>query len=194
MNTRTKILLVEDSPSILAIYKNMLTIEQFQVTTAVNGMEAIKALSQERPDAVLLDLMMPIMDGYKVLQVIKTDPKLSKIPVLVFSAKGQPEEIEKALSLGAAGYVIKATTKPKDVIEKIRAILQSKTTDAQEVTHYNLQIVDNAFDAQKLSDDFQLGNFACPKCQTKMLLNLIPDFSHNTPWFCGKFICPKCHT
>ncbi len=194
MNTRTKILLVEDSPSILAIYKNMLTIEQFQVTTAVNGMEAIKALSQERPDAVLLDLMMPIMDGYKVLQVIKTDPKLSKIPVLVFSAKGQPEEIEKALSLGAAGYVIKATTKPKEVIEKIRAILQSKTTDAQEVTHYNLQIVDNAFDAQKLSDDFQLGNFACPKCQTKMLLNLIPDFSHNTPWFCGKFICPKCHT
>lgn len=194
MNTRTKILLVEDSPSILAIYKNMLTIEQFQVTTAVNGMEAIKALSQERPDAVLLDLMMPIMDGYKVLQVIKTDPKLSKIPVLVFSAKGQPEEIEKALSLGAAGYVIKATTKPKEVIEKIRAILQSKTTDAQEVTHYNLQIVDNAFDAQTLSDDFQLGNFACPKCQTKMLLNLIPDFSHNTPWFCGKFICPKCHT
>jgi DNA-binding response OmpR family regulator len=196
MTPRKKVLLVEDSPSILAIYKNMLTIEQFQVTTAVNGMEAIKALSLDKPDIVLLDLMMPIMDGYKVLQVIKTDPKLTKIPVLVFSAKGQPEEIEKALSLGAAGYVIKATTKPKEVIEKMRAIL-SQTPAAQTeqaVTHYTLQITEGAFDAQKLSDDFKLGNFACPTCRTKMLLDLIPDFSHNTPWFCGKFFCPKCNT
>lgn len=192
MSARTKVLLVEDSPSILAIYKNMLTIEQFQVTTAVNGMEAIKVLSLERPDVVLLDLMMPIMDGYKVLQVIKTDAKLSRIPVLVFSAKGQPEEIEKALSLGAAGYVIKATTKPKEVIERIRTILLNKTPAEQEVAHYVLQIVEDAFDTKKLSDDFNLGNFICPKCQTRMLLDLIPEFSHDTPWFCGKFFCPNC--
>jgi DNA-binding response OmpR family regulator len=177
----------------MAIYKNMLTIEQFQVTGAVNGMAAIKAVSQDRPDIVLLDLMMPIMDGYKVLQVIKTDPKLSKIPVLVFSAKGQLEEIEKALSLGAAGYIVKATTKPKEVIERIRAVL-SQTPSVQEVTHYNLRIAEGVFDAQKLSDDFQLGNFVCPKCQTKLLLDLVPDFSQNIPWFSGKFVCPKCNT
>lgn len=193
MNTRTKVLLVEDSPSIMALYRNMLTIEQFQVTAAANGMEAIKALSLVRPDIVLLDLMMPIMDGYKVLQVIKTDPKLSRIPVLVFSAKGQPEEVEKAITLGAAGYVIKATTKPKEVIDKIRAILSQTRSEQQEFTHYTLQIAEGAFDAQRLSDDFKLGNFVCPACQTKMLLDLIPDFSYNTPWFSGKFFCPKCN-
>ncbi|MHB8881227.1 MAG: response regulator [Thermodesulfovibrionales bacterium] len=184
-------LLVEDSPAIQAIYKNALTFEQFQVMTANNGMEAVKVLSQERPDIILLDLMMPVMDGYKVLQVVKTDPKLSKIPVLVFSAKGQPEEVEKALSLGAAGYVVKATTKPKDVIEKIKTII-SQTHAGQEVAHYVLGIREDAHDAGKLSDDFKLGNYRCPVCQTTMLLDLIPDFAQETAWFSGKFICPKC--
>ena len=97
---RNKILLVEDSKVIQQMYRNKLLLEEFTVVTADNGMEAIKSLSQEKPDLILLDLMMPVMDGYKVLQVVKTDPKLSGIPVLVFSAKGQPEEIERALNLG----------------------------------------------------------------------------------------------
>jgi len=192
MNTRTKVLLVEDSVSIQALYRNMMTFEQFQVTPANNGMEAIKALTKEIPDIVLLDLMMPIMDGYKVLQVMKTDPKLSRIPVLVFSAKGQPEEVEKALSLGAAGYVVKATTKPKEVIEKMKLIL-SQRPSVQEVSHYSVQINEGALEAQKLADDFKLNNFTCPTCQSKMLLDLIPDFSHNTPWFSANFFCPKCN-
>ena len=191
MIARTKILLVEDSPAIQAIYKNALTIEQFQVTTASNGMEAIKVLSQDTPDIILLDLMMPMMDGYKVLQVVKTDPKLSRIPVLVFSAKGQPEEVEKALSLGADGYVVKATTKPKDVIEKIRTLI-NQTPSGQEVTHYIIEIKENAYDAGKLADDFKLQGYKCPVCQTPMLLDLTPDFSHKTPWFSGKFFCPQC--
>ncbi len=192
MMTRTKVLLVEDSTAIQAIYKSALTIEQFQVTTAINGMEAIKVLSQEIPDIILLDLMMPVMDGYKVLQVVKTDPKLSKIPVLVFSAKGQPEEVEKALSLGAAGYVVKATTKPKEVIEKIKAII-SQTPSVKEVAHYLLEIREETYDAGKLAGDFKLQGYKCTACQTPLLLDLIPDFTHDTPWFSGKFICPQCN-
>jgi DNA-binding response OmpR family regulator len=92
---RNKVLLVEDSKAIQQIYRNKLTIEQFQVLTADNGMEAIKLLSQEKPDIVLLDLMMPVMDGFKVLQVIKTDSRLSSIPVLVFSAKGSPKRSKR---------------------------------------------------------------------------------------------------
>src|SRR4030043_981604 len=99
------------------MYRNKLTFEQFQVLTADNGMEAIKILSQEKPDLILLDLMMPIMDGYKVLQVVKTDPRLANIPVLVFSAKGQSEEVEKALNLGPPCIILKATTKPNEVVE-----------------------------------------------------------------------------
>ncbi len=191
MVTRSKVLLVEDSKAVQQIYRNKLTLEHFQVHTADNGMEAIKALSTEKPDIILLDLMMPVMDGYKVLQVVKTDPKLSKIPVLVFSAKGQPEEVEKALNLGAAGYIVKATTKINEVIDKIRMTISRQPVE-QEVTHYTVGIRTDAYDAKKLAEDFKLGDLTCPACNSGMVLDLIPDFSHDKPWFSAKLFCPRC--
>jgi len=188
---RNKILLVEDSKVVQQMYRSKLTLEQFTVLTADNGMEAIKILSHETPDIILLDLMMPVMDGYKVLQVIKTDPRLSEIPVLVFSAKGQPEEVEKALNLGAAGYIIKATTKPNEVVEQIKKVLSQKPR-TQEIKRYVLEIRENLHDAKKLASDFNLDEFKCEKCRSALLLELIPDFSHETPWFNGRFFCPKC--
>jgi CheY-like chemotaxis protein len=190
---RNKILLVEDSKVVQQMYRSKLTIEQFTVLTADNGMDAIKVLSQEIPDLVLLDLMMPVMDGFKVLQVIKTDPRLADVPVLVFSAKGQPEEIEKALNLGAAGYIIKATTKPNEVVEQIKKVLSQKPK-VKELTHYLVEIREDAYDEKKLSSDFNLNNLKCPKCQAPLLLELIPDFSHETPWFSGRFFCAKCRS
>lgn len=190
---RNKILLVEDSKVVQQMYRNKLIFEQFNVLTADNGMEAIKILSQEKPDLILLDLMMPIMDGYKVLQVVKTDPRLANIPVLVFSAKGQSEEVEKALNLGAAGYIVKATTKPNEVVEQIRKVLSQKPK-VQELTRYVVEIRENSYDAKKLSSDFDLNDLRCRKCNAPLLLELIPDFSHETPWFTGKFFCPRCQT
>ena len=189
---RQTILLVEDSKVVQQMYRNKLTFEQFNVLTADNGMEAIKILSKEKPDIILLDLMMPVMDGYKVLQVIKTDPKLSNIPVLVFSAKGQPEEVEKALNLGAAGYIVKATTKPNDVVQQIRKVIDQKPT-VHELTRYLVEIRENAYDAKKLAADFNMNELRCQQCQAPMLLELIPDFSHKTPWFTGRFVCPRCN-
>jgi len=189
---RNTILLVEDSKVVQQMYRNKLTFENFNVLTADNGMEAIKLLSKEKPDIILLDLMMPVMDGYKVLQVIKTDPKLSAVPVLVFSAKGQPEEVEKALNLGAAGYIVKATTKPNDVVKQIRKVLDQKPK-VHELTRYLVEIRENAYDAKKLAADFKMNGLRCQLCQAPMLLELIPDFSHETPWFTGRFVCPRCH-
>ncbi len=188
---RKKVLLVEDSKIVQQLYRNKLTLEQFSVITADNGMEAIKILSSEIPDIILLDLMMPVMDGYKVLQVIKTDPRLSKIPVLVFSAKGQPEEVEKALSLGASGYIVKATTKPNEVVEQIKKTLEQKPP-VQEITSYIVEIKEDQHDAKRLSSDLKLNEMKCQKCGNVLLLELIPDFSHKEPWFSGRFFCPKC--
>ncbi|MDP2157312.1 MAG: response regulator [Nitrospirota bacterium] len=187
-----QVLLVEDSKAIQQMYRNKLMMEQFAVITADNGMEAIKALSLSKPDIILLDLMMPIMDGYKVLQVVKTDQKFKDIPVLVFSAKGQSDEIEKALSLGAAGYIVKSVTKPNEVVEKIRAALTQKPAE-QAVAHYRIEIKETLYDAKKLSEDFKLNGFVCSSCNVPMLLDLIPDFSHDATWFTAKFICPRCH-
>jgi len=188
-----QVLLVEDSKAIQQMYRNKLMMEQFAVVTADNGMEAIKALSLSKPDIILLDLMMPIMDGYKVLQVVKTDQKFKDLPVLVFSAKGQPDEVEKALSLGASGFIVKSVTKPNEVVERIRAVLSQKPVE-QKVSHYTVEIKETIYDAKKLSDDFKLNGFICHSCNVPMLLDLIPDFSHETPWFTGKFYCPRCHT
>ncbi|MEW6570179.1 MAG: response regulator [Nitrospirota bacterium] len=188
---RNKVLLVDDSQIVQQMYKNKLTLEQFNVITADNGMEAIKMLSTEVPDIILLDLMMPVMDGYKVLQVVKTDPRLSHLPVVVFSAKGQSEEVEKALSLGAAGFIVKATTRPNEVVEQIKKIVSQKPA-VQEIARYVVEIKRDAHDAQKLISDFGLNDLKCDKCQSSLLLDLISDFSHEETWFSGRFFCPQC--
>jgi len=186
-----QVLLVEDSKAIQQMYCNTLMMEQFAVVTADSGMEAIKALSLSKPDIILLDLMMPIIDGYKVLQVVKTDQKLKDIPVLVFSAKGQSDEIEKALSLGAAGYIVKSVTKPDEVVEKIRAALSQQTAE-QVVVRNRIEIKETLYDEKKLSEDFKLNGFVCPSCNVPMLLDLIPDFSYDTPRVTSKFVSPRC--
>ncbi len=120
---QNKILVVDDAEMFQNIYRSKLMSEGFQVTIANNGMEAIKILSEEKPDLILLDLNMPVMDGFKVLQAVKSDPKLSSIHIIVLSSRGQPDEIEKAVNLGADGYLIKATTKPNEVVGKVKEVL-----------------------------------------------------------------------
>lgn len=118
-----KVLLVDDTEFYQRAYKNKLMPEGYLVTTAGNGVEALKCLTQEVPDIILLDLMMPIMDGFKVLQAVKADARLQKIPVIIFSAKGATDEIEQAIKLGASDYLIKSTTTPNKVLEKIKQVL-----------------------------------------------------------------------
>jgi CheY-like chemotaxis protein len=119
-----KILLVDDTEFYQNMYKTKLLTEGYLVTTANNGLEAIKAITSDRPDMILLDLMMPLMDGFKVLQTIKADPNLKEIPVVVFSAKGNTDEIGKAIAAGATDFLVKATTTPNKVVEKINQIMK----------------------------------------------------------------------
>jgi DNA-binding response OmpR family regulator len=186
-----KVLLIEDSKLVQQMYKNKLLIEKFEVITADNGMDGIKSLTSHVPDILLLDLMMPVMDGYKVLHVLKTDAKLKNIPVIIFSAKGQPEEIEKALHLGATDFIIKATTKPDQVVERIRKVL-SESKKSKDIPHYDVQFDIAALDAQKLSSDLGLNNFVCMTCGSPLILNVIPEHSMGKSWIAGKFTCPKC--
>lgn len=118
-----KILLVDDTEFYQKMYKSKLLTEGYLVTTANNGLEAIKAITADKPDMILLDLMMPVMDGFKVLQTIKSDPNLKEIPVVVFSAKGNTDEIGKAIAGGATDFLVKATSTPNKVVEKIKQIM-----------------------------------------------------------------------
>ena len=121
---KEKVLIVDDTEFYQRAYQTKLLSAGYLTRVAGNGVEALKALMTEKPDLILLDLMMPIMDGFKVLQAVRANPDLQNVPVIVFSAKGASDEISKAFEAGANDFLVKATTTPNKVVEKIKEILQ----------------------------------------------------------------------
>lgn len=119
-----RILFVEDDPRSRAIYKGKLLSAGFEVIEASNGIEAFKILQEIKPHLIVTDLWMEGMDGFKILQLLKLNPELSEIPVIILSARSIPADIEKAIRLGAKEFLPKATTSPIKLLEKIRHYLQ----------------------------------------------------------------------
>ena len=118
-----KILLIEDSDFVQRTFITILSSNGYEVSVANNGSEGIRQALAQPPDLILLDLMMPVLDGFKVLATLKQNPTCAEIPVVVLSAKGASEEIQKAISLGAKDYLVKSTTPPKKVLEKVKQFL-----------------------------------------------------------------------
>ena len=113
MATKGKILLVDDEPSILKILSIKLRVSGYQIITALNGNEALKLIKSEKPDLVLLDVIMPGMDGFEVLQKLRV---FSKLPVIIVSAR--PEYSKQAINLGANAFI----SKPFDIDELLKKI------------------------------------------------------------------------
>ncbi|MCK4454369.1 response regulator [Candidatus Parcubacteria bacterium] len=121
MNT---ILLVEDDPSLIDIYTTKLKQDGFSVRVAKNGQEAFELLKKEVPDLLVLDIVLPQVDGWDVLSKIKENKKWEKIPIVILSNLGQKAEVEKGLKLGAEEYLIKAHYTPSEIVEEIKKILK----------------------------------------------------------------------
>lgn len=100
-----EILVVEDDESIRNLIVSQLQDAGFEVSTAADGLEGLAAIRDRRPDAVLLDINMPRMDGFTVLERLKNDPETSDLPVLMLSAQSSPEDIRRAVQLGANDYI-----------------------------------------------------------------------------------------
>jgi len=120
---KQRILLVEDDAFLASIYAQKLEVEGYDVSLATNGEDGLKLAAKESPALVLLDLVLPQMDGFEVLAKLKQDAATRKIPVLILSNLGQSEDIERCMDLGAAGYIIKAHSLPEETIAKVREIL-----------------------------------------------------------------------
>ena len=118
------ILLVEDDPFLIDIYTTKLEQDGFLVKVAKNGQEAFKLLKKKIPDLLILDVVLPQVDGWNVLSEIKENKKWKKIPVVILSNLGQRAEVEKGLKLGAEKYLIKAHYTPSEVVEEIKKILK----------------------------------------------------------------------
>jgi len=118
-----KILLIEDDPFLSSLLGNRLKKEGFELVNVKSGNEAGKLLKSEKPDLVLLDIILPGKSGFEVLEEIKSDPQVAKIPVMIISNLGQDIDIEKGRELGVADYIVKAQVSIDDLVKKIRTYL-----------------------------------------------------------------------
>jgi DNA-binding response OmpR family regulator len=119
---RPRVLVVEDEEALAKVLKLRLEIEGFEVRLAADGKEAMASIAKQRPDLVVCDLMMPVMDGKDVTRAIKTDAKLRSIPVLILSALKREAEMEELKRLGADDFAAKPFDS-KELTARIRSLL-----------------------------------------------------------------------
>ncbi|HBH71574.1 MAG: Response regulator receiver protein [Parcubacteria group bacterium GW2011_GWC1_42_11] len=120
---KKKIMVVEDDEHISKVYEIKFAKEGIDVSLARDGEEAIVKITAEKPDVILLDLMIPKKDGFGVLEEIKKNPELANIPVIILSNLGQKTDQDRALALGANEYLVKVDYSIQDVINKAMGYL-----------------------------------------------------------------------
>lgn len=121
-NNKTIVLLVEDDPFLSSILQLKLEKESFQVVRAGDGEEALNLLIEQRvkPDLVLLDLILPKKNGFEVLENIRQDPLLEKLPIIIISNLGQPSDIDRGKALGIIDYFVKARLSIDELVKRVK--------------------------------------------------------------------------
>jgi len=122
-NESKKLLLIDDDPNLILLVKDYLEFRGYEVITAENGREALEILSQQMPDMIICDIMMPEMDGYTFVERVRQNPDLDGIPFLFLSAKGQSQDRVKGLSKGADVYMVKPF-EPEELVAQVESSLK----------------------------------------------------------------------
>ena len=119
-----RVLLVEDDTFLANIYKTKFEMEGFKVTVAENGELGLNEAKKNKPDVILLDILLPKMDGFTVLEHLKDEASTKDVPVILLTNLGQKDDVEKGLKLGAVDYLIKAHFKPSETVDKVKKVLK----------------------------------------------------------------------
>ena len=119
-----RILLAEDDRFLRKAAEATLRQRGFSVLTAADGEEALRVARSDAPDLILLDLIMPKMQGFEVLRILKEDPRLAPIPVIVLSNLGQERDVRQAMEAGAAAYYVKAGLTLQDLVKRVEEALE----------------------------------------------------------------------
>ena len=123
-DTKIKVLLVEDDKMIVDMYQLRFEEEGYEVLTTEKGSEAIAMAGREKPNIVLLDIILPEIDGFAILQTLKADMSTKDIPILLLTNLGQESDREKGMKMGAVDYFMKSKHTPTDVLQKIKEIIK----------------------------------------------------------------------
>ena len=124
-----KILVVEDDPLMSRMYQKIFTFEKYDVEMAGDGQEGFEKAKTVKPNLIMLDVMMPKMNGLETLDKLKIDPDTKSIPVVMLTNLAGQKDAETALSKGAVKYIIKSEHEPKEVADMVREILSGYTRD-----------------------------------------------------------------
>ncbi len=123
-NTQSHILIVEDDNFLADIYQKKFEMEGFKVSTSNNGEKALVDIKKKMPDLVLLDILLPKLDGFAVLEKLKADSATKNIPIILLTNLGQQDDVQRGLEKGAVDYLIKTHFKPSEVVDKVKKVLQ----------------------------------------------------------------------
>lgn len=118
-----KVLVVEDDQFLANAYKLKLSKSGYEASVASDGAEALELMKKDKPDIILLDLIMPNMDGFSCLEAMKADGDLKTIPVVIASNLDQTEDIERAKSMGAVDFIIKSNVSIAEIVDKVKSIV-----------------------------------------------------------------------
>jgi two-component system phosphate regulon response regulator PhoB len=147
--SRSKILVVDDDPDILSLVRYNLEREGFSVLTAANGQDALQLVQSQPPQAIILDLMLPEVDGLEVFRQVKRDPTLSDIPVIMLTAKGEEVDRVVGFELGADDYLTKPFS-PRELVLRLKAILKRSTPREEPIRRLSLKDLEVDFDRHQV--------------------------------------------
>lgn len=122
--TTATVLLVEDDEFLAEIYQKKFEMEGFKIAVSENGEKALIDIKKKIPDLILLDILLPKLDGFSVLEKLKADKTTKDIPVIMLTNLGQRDDVERAKALGAVDYLIKAHFKTSEIVDRVRRELK----------------------------------------------------------------------
>ena len=121
-----KVLIVEDDNLLNKMYYDALVRAGYEVLVEFNGEKGLKSIIKNKPDLILLDLLMPKMNGFQVLEKMKQNPEVNDIPVIILTNYGEIENVAKTVEMGVSGFNIKSEITPDQVVDKVKNILSKK--------------------------------------------------------------------
>ena len=147
--SKAKILVIDDDPDILNLVRYNLEREGFSVLTAANGQDALQLVHAQPPQAIILDLMLPEVDGLEISRQIKRDPTLSDIPIIMLTAKGEGVDRVVGFELGADDYITKPFS-PRELVLRLKAILKRSTPREEPIRRLSLKDLEIDFDRHQV--------------------------------------------
>ncbi|MFA7286384.1 MAG: response regulator [Patescibacteria group bacterium] len=159
---KKKVLIIEDEAFLAEMYHTKFKELGYQVFVAPDGKQGIAVMHKEKPDLTLLDIIMPDLDGYEVLKVVRQDADLKDLLIVVLSNLGQDEEITKGMQLGADDYLVKSDLTPSQLVEKIETVLARGRTASAAVQQVRVLLIEDTRDIVELyRHRFEKEGFIC---------------------------------